>query len=76
MRKPEPIGTGFKIIVDGYQGEIVWKEIMEGKERMTKKEYNNLGGTASCVMRGVTATQDMDHIPFNQEDNNSEKKRL
>lgn len=56
MRKPEPLGTEFKNPVDGFQGDLVWKEIMEGKERMSKKEYSNLGGTTACVMRGVTAT--------------------
>ena len=76
MRKPEPLGTEFKNLVDGFQGDLVWKEIMEGKERMSKKEYSGLGGTAACVMRGVTATQDMDFIPNDQEEDNADKKRL
>ena len=35
--KPEPIGTQFKNLVDGFQGEVVWKEITDDKERMSKK---------------------------------------
>ena len=35
---------------------------MEGKERMRKKEYSNIGGTAARVTQGITATQEMDFI--------------
>ena len=76
MRKPEPLGTEFKNLVDGFQGNLVWKEIMEGKERMSKKEYSNLGGTAACVMRGAIATQDMDFIPNTQDDDDTPRQRL
>ena len=31
-------------------------EIQEGKDRMCKLNYNELGGTAACVMRGVENT--------------------
>ena len=53
MRKPEPLWTKFKCIVDGLGGGMLWREIMEGKERMARKEYQNFGGTTACVMRGV-----------------------
>ena len=49
---------------------------MEGKERMSRNEYSNLGGTAVCVMRGVTATQDMDFIPNDQEDDDTPRQHL
>ena len=39
LRKPEPLGTEFKNLVDAFQGQIVWKEVQEGKERMRNKEY-------------------------------------
>ena len=64
MRKPEPLGTEFKNLVDGLSGHLVWFEIQEGKERMKKKEFSNLGGTAACVIRGVKASQDLKHLPF------------
>ena len=68
--------TEFKNLVDGFQGNMVWKEIIEGRERMSKKKYSNLGGTATCVMRGVNATQDMDFIPNNQKDDDTPRQRL
>ena len=54
MRKPEPLGTEFKNLVDGYSGQMMWLEVMEGKERMRNKEFTKeFGVTAACVMRGV-----------------------
>ena len=38
-RKPEPLGSEFKNIVDGLSGEMVWLELQEGKNRMATKEY-------------------------------------
>jgi len=52
-RKPEPLGTEFKNLVDGVTGTMLCLEIQEGKERMKKKQFQNMGSTASCVMRGV-----------------------
>ena len=52
-RKPEPLGTEFKNLVDGLSGQMVWLEIQEGVDRMSKKEFSNLGGTVACVIRGV-----------------------
>ena len=53
-RKPEPLGTEFKNIVDGMTGAMLWLEIQEGKERMRQREYTqDLGGTAACVLRDV-----------------------
>ena len=37
-RKPEPLGTEFKNIVDGLTVQILWLEIQEGKDRMKTKE--------------------------------------
>ena len=61
-RKPEPIGTEFKNVVDGIAGNIIWLEIQEGQERMKTKEFQNLGSTAACTLRGVHATQNFDHL--------------
>ena len=57
-RKPEPLGAEFKNLVDGLSGEMMWLEVQEGKDRMKKKPYQNLGGTAACVMRGVKESCD------------------
>ena len=58
-RKPEPLGTEFKNIVDGISGNMVWLEIQEGKDRMKDKEYHNLGSTIACSLRGMIATKDI-----------------
>ena len=59
MRKPEPLGTEFKNLVDAYSGLMLWLEVMEGKERMHKKEHTKeVGVTAACVMRGVKHTEE------------------
>ena len=53
-RKPEPLGTEFKVANDGVCGMLLWIETQEGKSRMSKKDfYRELGATSSCVMRGV-----------------------
>ena len=57
MRKPEPLGTEFKNIVDGVTGAMLWLEIQEGKVRMSVKEHQRLGSTAACVVRDVQATE-------------------
>ena len=57
-RKPEPLGTEFKNIVDGVTGVMTWLEIQEGKDRMNKKEFHrSLGTTSACCMRGLKATE-------------------
>ena len=56
-RKPKPLGTEFKNLVDGVTGALLWLEIQEGKERMRRKEYQELGSTAACVLRGVTSSE-------------------
>ena len=38
-RKPKPLGTEFKTIVDGLAGQIIWMEIQEEKELMSRKEF-------------------------------------
>ena len=63
MRKPEPLGTEFKTIVDGLSGIMLWLEVQEGKERMSKLAHTKeLGGAAACVVRGVEAMQDHQYI--------------
>lgn len=44
--------------MDGVTGNLLWIEIQEGKQRMMKKQYQELGSTAACVMRGVVASGD------------------
>ena len=61
-RKPEPLGTEFKNVVDGIAGNIIWLEIQEGKERMKNKQFQNLGSTAACTLRGVCATRNFDFL--------------
>ena len=64
MRKPEPLGTEFKCLVDGMTGNMIWLEICEGKERMKNKEFvRELGATSSCVMRGSSSVRNFDFIP-------------
>ena len=38
-RKPEPLGTKFKVANDGLSGMMAWIKIQEGKERMTRKDF-------------------------------------
>jgi len=72
-RKPEPLGTEFKNIVDGMTGAMLWLEIQEGKERMRQREYTqDLGGTAACVLRGVKDTAHFKHHPDNDIEDNDD----
>ena len=62
-RKPKPLGTEFKNVVDGMSGVMMWLEIQEGKERMRALEHTQaFGGTTACVLRGVKATCSFTHI--------------
>jgi len=63
-RKPEPLGTEFKNLVDGLSGQMIWLEIQEGVDRMAKKEFSNMGGTVACVIRGVKSSQDLKNVPL------------
>jgi len=61
-RKPELLGTEFKNIVDGMIVTMIWLEIQEVEHRMRALEYtHDLGGTAACVMRGVTKVSHFAH---------------
>ena len=63
MRKPEPLGTEIKTIVNGLSGIMLWFEVQEGKYRIAKLPHTTqLGGTAACVVRGVEAMQEHQHI--------------
>ena len=66
QRKPEPLGTEFKCVVDGFSGVMLWMEVQEGKERMRQKEFSSLGGTAACTLRGVKATRDFKNLPVDE----------
>jgi len=59
-RNLEPLGTEVKNVVDGISGSMLWIEIQEGKERMKNKEYQNLGSTTACILRGVMVTKYFD----------------
>ena len=53
MRKPEPLGTEFKTIVDGLSGIMLWLEVQEGKDRMAKLAHTKeLGGDSSMCGEG------------------------
>ena len=39
MSKSEPLGTEFKTLVDAYSGQMLWLEMMEGKQRIREKKY-------------------------------------
>ena len=62
-RKPEPLGTEFKNIVDGLTGAMLWMEIQEGKSRMATKDFQDLGSTCACVLRGVRKTSTYNSFP-------------
>ena len=62
MRKPEPLGTEYKNIMYGISGNILWLETQEGKERMKDKEFQTMGSTAACALRGVIATSDCEFV--------------
>ena len=67
-RKPEPLGTEFKNLVDGMTGALLWLEIQEGKERMRRKPYQELGSTAACVLRGTVGCGDFVSLLQNLDD--------
>ena len=74
-RKPEPLGTEFKNLVDGLTGEMLWMEVQEGKDRMKLKPHQNLGSTAACVLRGVETTCNFSTFP-NLPSDTANSKRL
>ena len=54
MKKKEPLNTDFKNLANVYSGQVMWLEVMEGKEIMRKTEYaSDFGVTVGCVIRGV-----------------------
>ena len=78
-RKPEPLGTEFKNIVDGLTGSMLWMEIQEGKLRMANKEHQDLGSTCACVLRGVAETSKYKSFPIEddtQDTAEQDRKRL
>ena len=63
MRKPELLGTEFKTLVDAYSGQMLWLEVMEGKEWMRgKKCTKEFGVTVSYVMRGVKHLEEFEFV--------------
>ena len=52
FRKPKPLGTEFKTMVDADTGVMVHLEVQEGKDAMRSKEHHaQLGATAACCVR-------------------------
>ena len=68
----------FKNLVDGSSGQIIWLEIQEGVDRMSKKEFSNMGGADACVICGVKSSQDLQNIPMEMStiDNDIKGERL
>ncbi len=67
-RKPEPLGTEFKVVCDGLSGHITYLETQEGKHRMSKKEYfKELGATASCVARASVVCGDIEGVKIDED---------
>ena len=63
MRKPEPLGAELKTLVDAYSGQILWLEVMEGKERIRGKKYTKeFDVTVSCVMGGVEHLEEFEFV--------------
>ena len=51
-RKPRPLGTELKDVVDGVHRVLLFLEIQEGKEQMkTKKYFSEVGATSACALR-------------------------
>ena len=75
-RKPEPLGTEFKNLVDRLTGEMMWLEVQEGKDRMKNKPYQNLGGTAACVLRAVRAFCEFLNLPSDDDTTTDHSPRL
>ena len=44
-------------------GAILWLEIQEYEVRVSTKEYQRLGSTATCVVRGVKASEKLIRLP-------------
>ena len=49
-RKPEPLGTNFKVVCDGLSGHMTYLEVQEGKEHI-EIFLEDLGMTSACVAR-------------------------
>ena len=47
---------------------MLWAEIQMGITRMQKKDYQQLGSTAACVMRAVADTSDSSEIPIGRDE--------
>jgi hypothetical protein len=59
-RKPKPLGTEFKTVVDAESGVMLHLEIQQGKGKMNdaanKTKLHQLGATAACTKRLAEAT--------------------
>ena len=57
MRKPEPLGTEFKVCADTLTSIIVHLEIQKGKHAMHQEKYaSTKKATTACVLRMAEAT--------------------
>ena len=66
MQNLEPLGTKYQNIGDGISGVMLWLETQEGKERMRSKEFQTMGSTAACTLRGVIATSDFELFEYTE----------
>ena len=58
MRKPEPLGTKFKVVCCSETDIVLWLEIQQGKLGMRDSEFQKqLGATAACVVGGIEKTK-------------------
>ena len=57
MRKPEPLGTEFKVVCCSVTGMALWIKIQAGKVLMKDSQYQKEhGATNACVIRGIEQT--------------------
>ena len=58
FRKPEPLGTDFKIFSCSVTGALLFIELQREKEGMNHSRYQQeLGSTAACTKRMTEATK-------------------
>ena len=57
-RKPEPLGTEFKVVCDSETGIMIFIEIQRGKKGMESVKHNNtMLKTAACTARLIEGTR-------------------
>ena len=57
-RKPQPLGTKFKVVCDSRTGIMIYVEIQRGKDGMSDAKYNKtMMKTAACTARLIEGTR-------------------